>query len=150
MDLLKISMGFNMVKGPYRMLKRQMQPEVHFRKLVFSKKLCHFIHFQVKIIKNMRVLARSRSDGLLSLWSLTNGNFHDSFETESKVKNFIDRQNVAGLAWLSALKFIETKQKGLAKHCWMIYKILYFQGLNNLSFNFKKWRTCSSRSDNFQ
>ena len=98
----------------------------------------------------MRVLARSRSDGLLSLWSLTNGNFHDSFETESKVKNFIDRPNVAGLAWLSALKFIETKQKGLAKHCWMIYKILYFQGLNNLSFNFKKWRTCSSRLDNFQ
>ena len=75
----------------------------------------------------MRVLARSRSDGLLSLWSLTNGNFHDSFETESKVKNFIDRPNVAGLAWLSALKFIETKQKGLDKHCWMIYKILYMK-----------------------
>ena len=42
----------------------------------------------------MRVLARSRSDGLLSLWSLTNGNFHDSFETESKVKNFIDPPSV--------------------------------------------------------
>ena len=32
----------------------------------------------------MRVLARSQSDGLLSLWSLTNGNFYDSFETDSK------------------------------------------------------------------
>ena len=51
----------------------------------------------------MRVLARSRSDGLLSLWSLTNGNFHDSFETESKVKNFIDRPNNAGIALLSTL-----------------------------------------------
>ena len=112
--------------------------------------MVYFIYFQVKIIKNMRVLARSRSDGLLSLWSLTNGNFHDSFETESKVKNFIDQPNFAGLPWLSALKFIKTKQKGLVKPCWMIYKILYFQGLNNLSFNFKKWRTCSSRLDNFK
>ena len=29
-----------------------------------------------------------------------------------KVKNFIDRPNIAGLAWLPALKFIETEQKG--------------------------------------
>ena len=61
----------------------------------------------------MRVLARSRSDGLLSLWSLTNGNFHDSFETESKVKTFIDRPNIAGLAWLSALNYTKTKHKDL-------------------------------------